>query len=389
MLFKHIIGEITFKATGDNPLKFINDIKKSEFSCKGLYSKNNDVYATIYGVNFDKLSKIAKDNYMQIEKTKKSGLVYHIAPYRKRIGLIAGIVFSIVMIFFLSNTAIKIEIIGCDEELHPKIYSALELYGLTPGSFIPSLDFDKIETDMLSALDEISWIGIRSKGGVIIVSVNSSTAKPDMLKKRMPCDIVATKDAQIISLQVYAGQLTVLIGDGVKKGEILVSGISTDKYGKISKVHSHGSIIGQYEETIEFIQPFFEEIKTISSDTERKRYLNFFSVKIPLFIGKEPQGECSISERKNSFSLFTLKTPLGITHKSFTSYSVEKYYYSSEEARIQLDKKIEIYETNFLLDKTIISKDIFEKEDENSITYTVRYVVQGEIGQASEILIKN
>ncbi|MFA5657931.1 MAG: sporulation protein YqfD [Oscillospiraceae bacterium] len=389
MLFKHIIGELSFKAEGDYTLKFVNAVRKADFLCKNLYIKNNIVYGRIYGINLNKLSSIAHEHNMKLISVKESGLIYKLLPYKKRIGLFAGLLFSAALIFLMSNVVLKIRILGCDALLYQSVYSALEHNGISPGKFIPSMDFNTIEMKILGSVDGISWIGIRSTGGVLTVSVSQATPKPEILTRRLPCNIISTKDAQIVSVQIYMGQLSVLIGDGVKKGDILVNGLVTDENGKTSQYHSYAKITGRYEEKIEFVQPFCEELKIVTEQTSRRKYLNFFSLKIPLFIGKDIEGEYSYTERTNSFSLFTLKIPLGITHSSYSPFEMKSFSYSEDEARIKLEEKIQIYEQNFLSEKEIISKEINETVSSDSIIYSVKYLVEGEIGQVSELLVKN
>ena len=371
------------------PLNLINSIRKSDFVCKNLWCKGDEVYGRIYGNNQNKLENLASKNSMQLISLNKTGIVYWLMPYKKRIGIFLGFLISIVLIFFMSNTVIKIRILGCDENLYKKVYSALEINGVLPGKFIPSLDFSTIEMNMLEDVEEISWIAIRSTGGVLTVSVSPATPKPEILTRRLPCNIISTKDAQIVEVQVYAGQLTVLLGDGVKKGDLLVSGFVVDGYGKSAKYHAYAKIIGQYEDIICFEQPYYEEIKVTSNKAYNRKYFNFFSLKCPLFIGEKVKGEYSYTERTNNFSVFTLKIPLGITHCSYSPYEIKGFYYTQEEARQRLNEKMEVYEMNFLSDKEIISREISETINENSISYSVRYLIKGEIGQVSEILMKN
>jgi len=388
MIFKHVLGEINFKATGDNYLKFLNMIRDSTFKCINLYSKSNDVYGKIYGNKFDELLLIAKQNYMEIEIIKKNGIVYKILPYKKRFGVILGVIFSVAIILFLSNTALKICIIGCDDALSENVLSVLQLNGIKIGKFIPNMDFDQAERNLLTDLKDVSWVSIRSSGGIITVNLSQVDKKPDMIPRRLPCNIISTKNAQIKNVQVYAGQLVVLLGDSVKKGELLISGFVEDKNGKYTYYHAQGKIIGEFEEEIVFTQPLLENVKIVSEKTQKRNYFNFFSCKIPLFIGGKPSGEFKLSERTNDFSLFTLKLPLGITHSRYQPYEIKEFSYSMEEAKQKIEQKIQKYESNFQNDFEIINKKITESITEFEITYRVKYTLQGDICESSEILVK-
>ena len=76
-----------------------------------------------------------------------------------------------------------------------------------------------------------------------------------MQSKNTPCNIVASRDAQIKNVRLYSGMLVPMVGDGVKKGDIIVSGVVDTKYGRSFYVHSIGEITGIYTEKMTFSKP--------------------------------------------------------------------------------------------------------------------------------------
>ena len=388
MIFKHIFGVIDFKATGDNSLKLLNSIRKSDFICKNAYVKDNELHGRIYGNRINEITMLAQKNYMDIEIIKKSGLRYLLAKYKKRFGIAFGIVFSLALILFLSNTILKINITGCEDELGNKVLAVLETYGVSPRKFIPSLNFDEIEREIIDSLDNVSWASVRSSGGIITVNIHESTPKPYMVPTRLPSNIVSTKDAQIIDAQVYNGQLMVLKNEGVKKGDILVSGFVTDNKGQVTYYHSQAKIIGEYTEKITFEQKLIDTIKVESNKSYDRNYINFFSLRIPAFIGKNINEECIYTENTNYLSFFSLKLPIGITHKQYTPYVNKTEVYTSDQAKELVQNKISIYEKNFLTGCKIIDKQIIDNSTNEKIVITVEYKVQGSITSDKEILVK-
>ncbi len=389
MVFKHVYGVINFKVTGDNIIKFINDIRKSNFICKDIFVSNNEVTGRIYGKDYNKIYEISKKNIMEIEIEKKKGVIYKILKYKARAGIIAGLLLSLAIILFLSNSILKIRIVGCDGEVYDNVYNSIAASGITPGRFIPSIDFEEIERNIVMNVDNVSWIAIRSNGGIITVNVHQSTSKPNMISKRLPCNLVSTRDAQVVNLEVYEGQLMVIKGDGVKKGEMLVSGYIVDEKGKPLQFHSQAKIIGQYTETISIKQPLKETIKVVSDKSEKRNYLNFFSIKIPLSFGKDLKGEYTYKENTSAFSFFSLKLPIGITHKKYSPYISKKEIYTPDQAKQIVQNKMLIYEENFLKNCEIINKDIKEEVTDKYVSYKITYTVQGDITKESEILMKN
>lgn len=388
MIFKHIFGVFDFKATGDNALRFLNMVRNQNFAVYNLYCKNNDVYGRIYANKYSELETIAEKNYMQVKVVRKKGLILRIKPYKKRFGIITGIILSIIIIFIFSNITLKIRITGCDEKLYPQILSVLEMNGISAGKYIPNMNFNQAEMNMVLALKDIAWVSVRNSAGIITVNVNECTKKPDMTLKRLPSNIVSLKDAQIVDVHVYVGQLKVLIGEGVKKGDLLVSGFIPNSKGEFYYYHSQAEIIGRYSETISFEQSFEEDVKIPSKKEINKKYFNFFSIKVPLSLTKKPVGEYYYEENTNKFNFLCFKLPLGVSNCSYKPYYTKHIKYTQEEAKLKTEQKMSIYEDDFLNDCEIISKDIEEIQTDEKVIYKVTYLIEGNIANTNEILTK-
>ncbi|MBQ1464604.1 MAG: sporulation protein YqfD, partial [Ruminococcus sp.] len=73
---------------------------------------------------------------------------------------------------------------------------------------------------------------------------------------------------------------------------------------------------------------------------------------------------------------------------TYTEYAEKEVTLDREQAGERLMDKVYLYEKNFLPDTEILSRDIDEEEKENSLRYTVRYTLQGDICDMREIYIK-
>ena len=258
MIFKHILGVVNFKASGDNHINFLNLIRERKLIIKNIKVVNNEVSGIIYGVNYGELCLLAKENHMQIEEVSKKGLIYNAKKYKLRFGIILGIIISISIIIFLSNIVLKIRVTGCQGEVYNNVLNSLSEYGVNSGSFIPSIDFDELERKLVLYVNNVSWASVRNDGGTIVVNIHQSTEKPNMITERLPCNIISTKDAQVVDIEVYDGQLMVLKGDGVKKGDLLVSGFVIDEKDKPLYYHLQTKIIGEYTERICITQSYID-----------------------------------------------------------------------------------------------------------------------------------
>ena len=80
--------------------------------------------------------------------------------------------------------------------------------------------------------------------------------------------------------------------------------------------------------------------------------------------------------------------PVSIIENRLAETSLSEKEYTQEELEAELMEKIYLYEKNFLSDVRIIEREIVSEQNENSLTYTVTYTVEGDIGVQREIFIK-
>ena len=389
-MFDNIRGVIAFKGEGISADTFFNDIRENGIVCYQLKIIKGCIYGKIYRRDYKLLKKLAEKNGISLSVIKTKGLVFKVIPYKRRYGFIAGFLISIFIIILLSNTVIKIEIQGNKDISTEQILAILNEYGVCEGKFIPSLDYQSIERKILISDKRIAWIGIRNIGGRVAVEVDEMVKSPLIIPQNVPCNIVSSKNAQIISAKVYSGKLMVKAGDGVREGQLLISGAVTDKRGKSVALHSYGEIIGQYTEKQSFSQPFSEDIYVKTGDEITKSQIKFFGLRVPLYFKNDTGNlECEYEESITYISFFSMKLPIGIVHQKYRPFTKTTAKYSEEEAETLINNKIAVFEENFLKNKTIISKEIQKTTDEEELKFTVLYTLQGTIGEEKEFLLKN
>ena len=267
--------------------------------------------------------------------------------------------------------------------------SLLNDNGITYGKFIPNLDYLNAERNIMISMKNIAWVGIRNTGGRVVVEVDEMVKSPEIVPLNVPCNIVSTKDAQIINAKVYCGKLIPKVGEGVKKGDIIISGATTDKRGKSSILHAQGEIIGQYKEKMVFTQNFQEEVTILSGEEINKKEFQFFGIKIPLFLGEKVQGEFEYEESTTYFSFFNITIPVGITHEVYRPFTKIIQSYDEIQAEENINNKISDYEENFLKNSKILLKETQKNTKENQMQVIILYTIEGPIGINKEFMAKN
>ncbi len=375
-------------AKGGRLYPFINAIRRSDIICIHQHCKGEVFYCRIYRADLKKLQEIAENCGVSIKFTPSRTFFGMLRPYRLRLGFAIGGILCLGILFFYSNTVSTIEVRGNEQVSTGMILSVLSDEGVTPGKWITDIDFTGCERKLQLYVPQLAWAAIRHEGSRIVVEVHEATPKTEMLHERVPCNIVSMYDAQITDVRVYNGHLEHLIGDGVKKGELLVSGVLEDDKGGVFYHHAIASIKGIYQKETELSEYFSisETEKTGASRT--KRYFRLFHIRIPLNLGIHSFKEYSEHTTDTSFCFLGHELPFGIVRQEFeetVTHSVER---SEEETRLALNSAIVRYEKNFLSDVEILDRKITYSGHDDGLSCHIVYTVEGEIGCTSDIFVK-
>jgi len=389
-MFDNIKGIITFEAIVSDTNRFINILRDSCIITSGVKYRKGKIIGNIYKKDFSELKRIGELCSAQISILERKGAVFTVRKYKKRLGLIIGFIMSFFMVWYLSDVVMIIEIYGNQTIPDKAVISLLNDAGIHIGSLISEQDLRKAERLMVSASDNISWAGIRSSGCKIQVEIQEMDISPDIVQKNIPCNIVASKDAQIIEIKnVHAGMLVQMLHSGVKKGDLLISGTYEDGKGGVYYVHSIGEIIGRYNEKIVFKQSLEEE-KAFFNKHYNKKTIHFFGIKIPLDIKSTEFEHYELDEEISYLKFGNIQFPIGVINSKYRPYEIKPVEYSEEQATFILEDKISMYEYNFLENDNlkVVDRNVEFEVTNNAVYAIVDYTIEGNIGVTKEIMVK-
>jgi similar to stage IV sporulation protein len=384
-------GIISFTIVTDSPEEFINLLRKSAVSARSMSVCDGLLTGKCYGFDRAALMQIASSNHAEFIETGRKGFIFKALLYKGRYGIFAGLLASFIMVFFLSNIAMKIDITGNETMSDAEVAAVLEETGIYIGAYLPHVNLLAAERTIIANVSGVAWAGIKRNGPIVSVEISEMSGKPEITPTNMPCNVIATKNAQIVKInQVQLGMLKPMLGDTVKSGDVLVSGVVEGKLGNTYYVHALADITGRYTERITFNQSYIDREQKFSNSFTR-RELFIFGLEIPLTPGFSNIENAEIEEAKNYFELFSLKMPIGIITTEIRPYKTIETTLTPELAKDRLDAKIARYEENFLLDEgvTIIEREVTYTENEDSSSVTVEYILESNICQTQYIYVKN
>ncbi len=383
-----ISGKIRINAFGDDLYGFINALHSSSVKCSSQYVKKDVLYADIRRCDLKEAESLADSYGIIMNAAEYETLSLKLRRYRKRFGIIFGVLLVIASSLYFSNIVVSIEINGNSKVSDKAILAALEELDIKKGTPLSSIDFHYCENELRVMVQGVSWAAIRHTGNRVVVDVTEVVEKPETELKRIPCNIVSSKDAEITYTSVFDGMLMHKVGDYVPAGTMLVTGVITDDTGHSTLHHAMGEIRGIYEETLTFSGEYVSEEKDNTGKTDTKRRLCLFSLEIPMYLTKNDFESCDSETTESYLKIFGKQLPIGIKKEKLAETKLRTQTLTKEQLSERLMKKIYLYEKNFLKDKKILNRTITEENTEESLTYTVTYQLEGDIGVQREIFVK-
>lgn len=376
-----------FQVTGRNPYLFVNALRQSPVICTEQRCTGEVFCGRILRRDLHALECLACDCHMELTIRERRTAGQKLRRYRLRLGLLAGILLGALLILWQSNIVETIEVQGAVNVDTSVILSILEEEGVQRGTWIREIDILHCENRIRTSIPEVAWAGIRRTGNRLVVQIAEERPHIPMLRERVPSNIVSRYDAQITGVKVHAGTLMHILGDGVRKGELIVSGVRTDEHGLTTFLHCNAEITGIFTREAELTQ-YFSQTETVPTGRIfQKRRLRIFGALIPLTAGHPDFIEYRSFHSATPVYFLKFRLPCEILCDTFEETAISEIRHDKADARLALHGDIVRFEKNLLHDVTILDRAITYTVTEDSLTAHLVYRVEGEIGQQSEIFM--
>ncbi len=387
-----------YSIIGENTSKLLAYLTKTQLGINELKQENDCIELTVPFYNSRQLEKICDSLGLNAKIINEGDLLKLTKRILGRPGLIIGFLIFGLIILYLKDVVLRIDIINEDKQIQERIIHVLDEEGVKAGTYIPSIELVKVERALKQRVEGISWAGITRKGNSLIIDVIETIPKEKGSYSRFPTNLVAKENATVDKVLLLDGQLKVIKGSGVRKGDIIISGaIETeepqpkeDKEAKQTKVRytrAMGTVEGTFERTVVFEQKYDDVIKVKTGQQVKQRYFSLFSADIPLFF-KQKTGDY-YSEIESAYpEIAGITLPFGLKTLVLDEYDRRPVHYSDKEALELCMKQAERYEKNYLEEYEIKEKNIEKSSDKNSSKITVKYILYGNICEEAAFFIK-
>ena len=271
------------KVKGRNIERFIKRLISVDIELLEIkYLKYDEIVVKIYKNNLEKIEEI-KTVY-DVEVVEYTGFYKYKELLKKNKLIVISIVLAFTFVLYLSNTIFYIDVIHNDKNIRELIKEELNENGIRIYSLKKDYKYiNKVKNKIMEKhKDKIEWLEIESSGTRYIVKVEERKIN-DINGNNEPRNLVAKKDAVILSIEASDGIIVKNKNDYVKKGDIIVSG-NIDLNGEIKKiVPATGKVYGEvwYKLTIEYPLNYTE--RKVTGETKKIYTFKFMNLNISLY----------------------------------------------------------------------------------------------------------
>lgn len=368
MLIKFLrwfFGYLRIEIKGYSPERFINLCSNNNILIWNLkkISAGYEFYISVKG--FKKLRPIVKKTKTRPYIIKRYGLPFLIIRFKKRIFFLIGVFLCAIILYSLSLFIWDIGVDGEYTNTEEVIIKYLRNEGVYSGVLKKNVNCQVIEEKLRKQYEDIGWVSAEIRGTRLLLKITETNLVKKEGKKEEPHHIIARKDGIITSIVTRKGTPQVKIGDIVKKGDIIISGIIEiirDNTEVINKeiVSSDADIrmktVYQYKDSL----PLNYIKKEYTDNTKKSFAISIFNRKIILYKPLKKYRKYDIIVNDYNIKLgenFYLPV---IWHVSeYKEYVENKSLYSKEEAIKMMQDKIDLF-VNKLEEKdvTVIENNV-------------------------------
>ena len=386
------ISYVKFNALGGFQEKFISSLIDNNIQLYDIAENKCELSALIKASDYFFVSRIARKYGVKTRVSERQGLYFKLYGYRKRWGLILGPLCCALTILILSQFVWDIRISGNENLSDNQLYSVAEDCGIEIGSYIKNFSVAACEFKAMAEMNLLSWISVEREGSRIYIKVQEKAIEPkEEIPAEMPCNIVSEYDGQLVYALVKRGVSNVKIGDGIRKGQVLISGAVDNNNDGVIHIHAEGELIARCQQTEEFYIPFKQNKRKPVDEKKYTSYIMFgdFSMKLP-WESYEPSDSENVTYKEETgyIDLFGFKIPMKYKKGIYTFYENEEITYKQEDVIKQLNEQKSDFEDNFMQECKVVSAVSEIIPEVNGIRMKVTYVVERDVGVKQKISVR-
>ena len=220
-------GMVKAQLTSADPVAAMRSIEKANISLENIETDGNfQLTFSLSRKNWKRLEDLANRRGDSLVIKERNGLFWRIRGIFGRPVLLLGIVCLFILSLWLPSRVLFVQVEGNHQVYTNQILEQASYCGIRFGASRKDVRSEAMKNALLERMPQLHWAGVNTYGCVAVITVEESAPEPKHEKSACVSSIVAQIDGIIRSLTVIKGTACCHVGDRIKAGEVLISGIT-------------------------------------------------------------------------------------------------------------------------------------------------------------------
>ncbi len=393
-IIRWLRGYFEFTVEGKFPERFLNLTARRGIILWNIKGEKDRVTACARDKDKAAAVSFAKKTGAVLTVTKRHGLPLFCKKRRNRWGIPAGLMAGVIVYSIMSAYIWNIEIIVPRDINSYEVRQQLRELGFTEGTSFRGEEINRIERELILRDDRIGWVSINIQGANATVRLTSKKTANENKKsseKNRASNMIASEDGVITGIKARRGTPAVKPGTAVRKGDLLISGVT--EYNNNTSVFSdsEGEVTALVKRSYSICTPLSISEICFSDKETIKKEARIFTLPVPLSLEGEPEEKCIRTENNARLTLPGGVIPISFREIRSKPYSTVNRSISGKEASEQLKKRELLLELFISGEGKNIIKDkkITVTETSGGCTLKAEYELECDICKKNYIELRN
>ena len=382
---RYLRGIVFFTATGGFPERFLNLCSNKNITLQDLKIKDGILFASTDIKNYKRLRRPAKKSGMRVRITKKFGLPFLSFKYKHRFGLVCGAVIFGCTLAFLSCFIWTVNVSGSAVLSDNEIIKEVNNAGIRAGALRKSLSIEQTEELLLKKFPQIAFAAVNVQGSSVQIKIKEKPMVHINDSTNDPCDIIASNDGQLVTVEAYGGTQLLNVNDAVLKGDVILSSVVENMNGSYTFKKAQGYITAKTNNNISYALSADKAFFKIDKINEQ-RELFFFHLKAPL--NKAATKDNSFTEdRRITFK--DKRLPIGILKSRSIKLKASAQKITASQSQLIAFDGFCCKSSDMLRYKKLVSGDVLLNSNRICTQISGDFVLLENIGAKKPIILEN
>lgn len=394
-IFHLLTGCAEFEIHGDSA-RFFNLAARSGFGFWDFSRREGRGAACCRARDYKRLRPLAKRCSVRLRCTKKRGAPFLLRRLLLRKGMAAGILCGIGIYWFLSGFVWCVEVSGTDLLSERLVLETARQSGVYVGADKGDFSPQQAAHGLISRLPELQWAAVNTDGCFAEISLREGSQAPEITDDREWSNIVAARDGVILGLEAEHGRPEAEIGDTVRAGQLLISGLyqeTPDPYSPPPKelLKMQGAARGSV--TAETYREFAVQVSSVKKEQvpaggkKVNSSLVLFGVRLPLGFNTAPREKCRRYYKADPLTLLGTELPVVLEQEVWFPLEERSRTLSREELKeAALLKLREAQKAELAPGGSVLREELTYSFPEGMCVLSAQCRCQEEIGVLQKVL---